>query len=64
MPTTNDYRGIPTTVCPCGGRMFNLHVVFDDTDYTVGMYLLDMTCVSCGAQLTAPTEIDHPDYGE
>jgi hypothetical protein len=44
--------------------MFKLCVIFDDTDYTIGMYLRDMECVSCGSTLTAPIEIEHPDYME
>lgn len=55
-----DLRGEPAHVCVCGSRMFKLCVIFDD--YEIGMYLLDMECVECGSILTAPTEIDRPNY--
>jgi hypothetical protein len=38
--------------------MWNLKVIWDKEDRTIGMYLLEQTCVECGAIATAPTEVD------
>lgn len=57
-----DCRGIPTRCCPmCGHTFFRALVRFDE-DYTIGFYVLDGECDDCGALVTLPTEIDHPDY--
>lgn len=56
-----DYRGIPTAICPsCNGDIFNIKAKFDPVDYEIGLYFLDGSCVKCGALITAPTPMDHP----
>ena len=52
----NDYRGIPTEVCPCGSKMWKIHAMFEDKK--ISMYMLDMECFCCGSLATAPTEVD------
>lgn len=61
-----DVRGIPTCLCPmCGNDLFRALVRFDEDTYTIGMYHLDIECVSCGTLATAPTPLDIPeDKGE
>lgn len=54
----SDYRGIPSTVCPCGYDMFIACVSFDD-DRTVSSYILDGVCAACGSLATLPTPIDY-----
>jgi hypothetical protein len=51
-----DLKGIPTHVCVCGCKIFNLKVIFEDNE--ISMYFLDMTCASCGSEATAPTPKD------
>lgn len=51
-----DLKGIPTHVCVCGCKIFNLKVMFEDNE--ISMYFLDMVCASCGSQATAPTPKD------
>ena len=58
----SDYRGLPTTVCPCGYDMFITCVSFDE-DRTIGEYLIDGACCLCGSLVTLATEIDF-DEGE
>lgn len=50
-----DLRGEPTSVCICGSKLWNLKVIWD-SDNSIGMYFLDMTCELCGALATAPTQ--------
>lgn len=52
----NDYRGIPTEVCPCGSNMWKVLCRFEDRK--IAMYMLDMECMCCGSLATAPTEVD------
>jgi len=57
-----DARGIPTAKCPeCGDRVFTVEVIFDEKDYSIGMYMLDAECASCGTLVTAPTPLDLPE---
>jgi hypothetical protein len=51
-----DLRGTPTHACPCGCKIWNLKVIFDD--FEIATYFLDMECASCGSLATAPTPID------
>jgi hypothetical protein len=51
-----DLRGTPTHVCPCGGMVWDLKVIFQDGE--IATYFLDMECFSCGSLATAPTPID------
>lgn len=61
---TSDYRGIPTTVCPCGYDMFIACVTFDDEERSVASYVLDGACALCGSLVTLPTPIDYEEEGE
>ena len=54
----SDYRGVPSLVCPCGCNTFIACVSFDN-DRTVGAYILDGVCASCGSLATLPTPIDY-----
>ena len=54
----SDYRGMPSTVCPCGYDMFIACVSFDD-DRTVSSYILDGVCAACGSLASLPTPIDY-----
>lgn len=47
-----------THVCICGSRAWNTWVIFDD--YEIAAYGLEMTCILCGTQAIAPTELDRP----
>ena len=51
-----DYRGVPTHACPCGEMTFFIRAVFED--YAIALYGLDGECVSCGALVTVPCEVD------
>jgi len=56
-----DLRGIPSSCCPlCGSTVIKVKVIFDPIDYEVGMYFLDGECSECGALMTVPTPLDHP----
>ena len=55
-----DIRGNPTTVCPCGCKIWNLKTIFDEETGEIDMYFLDMECALCGTLATAPT----PDESE
>jgi hypothetical protein len=46
-------RGIPTHVCLCGCKVWNVKVMFEDNQ--ISMYFLDMFCSACGSPATAPT---------
>jgi hypothetical protein len=51
-----DLRGTPTHVCPCGGFVWNVKVVFYESE--IAQYFLDMECSNCGSLATAPTPED------
>jgi hypothetical protein len=51
-----DLRGTPTHVCVCGSNIWNVKVIFDQSE--IATYFLDMECVNCGSFATAPTPID------
>ncbi len=51
-----DLRGTPTHVCVCGCNIWNVKVIFDESE--IATYFLDMECVNCGSFATAPTPID------
>ncbi len=53
-----DIRGIPTTVCVCGCKVFTINVMWDEAERDVGWYDLTQICKDCGAMSTAPTPID------
>ncbi len=46
-----DYRGIPTPVCPnCQSNWFRMTVMFDEIGYMPSAYALeDAECFRCGA---------------
>jgi hypothetical protein len=46
-------HGIPTHVCLCGCKVWNVKVMFEDNQ--ISMYFLDMFCSACGSPATAPT---------
>lgn len=48
----------PTFACICGCLMFEVTVMWDKEDRTVGWYDLRQKCKECGAESTAPTPID------
>ncbi len=51
-----NYRGIPTHVCPCGSRLFKVGCMFEDNE--ISLWFTDAECADCGALLTAPTPAD------
>ena len=51
-----DIRGVPTHTCPCGCEIWNLKVIFDNSE--IATYFLDMECANCGTLATAPTPLD------
>ena len=51
-----DMRGTPTQVCPCGCDIWNVKVIFNESQ--IASYFLDMECANCGSLATAPTPID------
>lgn len=51
-----DLRGTPTHVCICGCQIWNVKVMFEDSE--IASYFLDMECANCGSFATAPTPID------
>lgn len=51
-----DLRGVPTHVCICGSKIWNIQAMFENGG--IALYFLDMKCVQCGALATAPTEVD------
>lgn len=53
-----DIRGMPTTICPCGSKVWNVKTIFDVETGEVDMYFLDMECSACGTIATAPTPED------
>lgn len=58
-----DQSGIPTNECiNCGSQWFQIHAFFQD--YEIAAYIIEAKCSGCGADVTAPTPIDHPDYEE
>jgi hypothetical protein len=60
-----DVRGLPTPVCPCcGSGLLKITASFDVETYELDMYLLDNAeCANCKCLITAPTPLDHPNYG-
>lgn len=52
-----DLRGTPTHACVCGCNVWNLKVMFEDSQ--ISQYFLDMECANCGSLATAPTPIDN-----
>jgi hypothetical protein len=56
-----DLRGNPLFTCVCGCKMWNITVMWDEEDRTIGWYDLRQECKECGAIATAPTEIDWKD---
>jgi hypothetical protein len=54
-------RGIPSSCClMCGSKVIRVKVIFDPSDYEIGIYFLDGECNECGALMTVPTPLDHP----
>jgi hypothetical protein len=53
-----DYRGIPTHVCPCGVQVFKVKCIFQKGE--IVLWFTDAECVGCGALITAPTPVDNP----
>ena len=52
-----DYRWIgPTHVCACGCDLFAVAARFEDR--AVAFYFLDARCLSCGAYVVVPCEVD------
>jgi len=59
-----DPTGIPTAQCPnCGDMWMNVPVFFDPDTYEVAAWGTEASCYACDTPITAPTPIDHPDYG-
>lgn len=49
-----DYRSFgPLRICPCGSDIWNVKCKFDEHG-ELGMYFLDMRCLSCDSIATAP----------
>jgi hypothetical protein len=44
----------------CGSKVIRVKVIFDPSDYEIGIYFLDGECNECGALMTVPTPLDHP----
>lgn len=59
-----DYRGIPTPVCPnCQSNWFRMTVMFDEIGYMPSAYALeDAECFRCGALVTPATPLDREPY--
>ena len=55
-PTIYNIRGIPTEVCFCGSKLFNVHCMFEDSE--ISLYFLDATCALCDAEVTVPCPAD------
>jgi hypothetical protein len=56
-----DLQGEPTLACICGCLMFEITVMWDMEDRTIGWYDLRQKCKECGSLSTAPTPIDGED---
>lgn len=58
-----DQTGIPSRIClSCGGEWFQIYAMFDD-EYEIAAYFIDNAeCATCGAAVTVPTPIDHPNF--
>jgi hypothetical protein len=55
----SDFRGIPTSACPCGSNLFRITATFDDETYEVSGYFIDdATCAGCNSLITIPTPLD------
>jgi hypothetical protein len=61
-PAGADYRGVPTTVCPCGSDMLLICCIFDPQELLPGMFMLDAMCACCGALLTVADPTLLEDY--
>jgi hypothetical protein len=48
----------PTMACICGCKMFQITVMWDEEERTIGWYDLRQRCHECGTNSTAPTPID------
>ena len=56
-----DQRGIPSNEClDCGSNWQVVRVKF--MDYEIVQWATDSFCANCGAPMTTPTPIDHPEY--
>lgn len=53
-----NYRGIPTTKCPCGCDLIKILAIFDPDTYEIAWHTLQGHCYSCGAMLTVPCPVD------
>ena len=51
-----DLRGTPTHECVCGCNIWNVKVIFEESQ--IATYFLEMQCVECGSLATAPTPLD------
>jgi hypothetical protein len=60
----NDYRGIPTPMCPnCGSNWFKMAVMYDEVSYLPSVYgLEDAECYKCGSLITPATPLDRAPY--
>ena len=58
-PNKPDYRGMPSSVCPCGNGLFIITASFD-RHYGIAGYYLDGVCTFCGAIVSVPCEADGP----
>lgn len=55
---STDYSGMgPTTVCPCGSRLFKILATFNDDTFELATYSCDMRCLSCGSYFDTPLPI-------
>lgn len=51
----SDWRGIPTSVCPCGGTLFLTPVEFDGEEREISGYVNTAFCCDCSSMITVPT---------
>lgn len=60
----NDYRGVPTSMCPCGCDLILVPVVFNELREIAG-YVNTGFCSLCGAMVTVVTadEQEVADFG-
>lgn len=56
-------RGIPSATCvTCGSNWFIVPATFDEDTYFIAAWGTDALCYACGAEVTAPTPVDHPNW--
>lgn len=55
---TDEWKDVIATACICGCKIFQLNIMWDEEDRTVGWYDLRQSCHECGRVYTAPTPID------